>query len=82
MFVKLRFVREYYLPTAARGQEFARGVCVSQALKKSRAVLRLSHTRLRRLSPARNRKGGAGRSGNENGGSFQLKTGGTAVAIE
>jgi hypothetical protein len=49
---------------------------------KSRGVLRLSHTRLRRLSPARNRSGGVNPRGNEKGSAFHLKAGGTDVAIE
>lgn len=42
----------------------------------------MSHTRLRRLSPSRNRKGRAKMGGNEKDSAFHLKAGGTDVAIE
>jgi len=44
--------------------------------------LRMSHTNLRRLSPARNRKASVNPGGNEKGSAFHLKAGGTDVAIE
>lgn len=42
----------------------------------------MSHTRLRRLSPTRNRRGRVNPRSNEKGRGFQLKAGGTGVAIE
>lgn len=70
----MRTPREVGKKAARRSRESERS--------EKRRVLRASHTRVKLLSPDRNRIGLYLRAGNEKRPSFQLNEGGTVVAIE